>query len=365
VSIHETSAEWRMTAEAAIRTFAVMDVVTAHAPFAPPAPFEPAAALRAPRRWPARVLAAALLAAAIALDRASPLLVVVLFVLVVPFERLFPRHRQPVRRPELRTDIAYAIATPVFTAISTAVGLAVGLASLFWLPGLLLRPLVSMLPGAALFVVGVALFDLTVYWLHRFSHEVPFLWRFHAVHHSTKHLDWISGVRNHPLDGALLAPPFVLLVAAGFPVGFTGVLTVIQVVTGLFLHANVRWRWRPLQRIVITPEFHHWHHSSEPAAINTNYSVFLPVWDIIFGTYRVPRDSRPTRYGIAEPMPTGLANQLRYPLRDLPTLRDMIRFALRHPVRGTRHLARSVRRGVGQMWSSARRPTRRFLHSTR
>ena len=328
-----------------------------------PRPAGEAAQLRTPRRWPARLLATALLAAAVAIDRSAVFLVVVLFVLVVPFERLFPRHRQPVRRPGLRTDLAYAVAAPAFTAVGTIVGLVVGIASLFWLPGLLLRPLVSMLPGIVRLVVGFALFDLTIYWLHRFSHEVPFLWRFHAVHHSTAHLDWISGVRNHPLDGALLAPPFVLLAAAGFPLEFTGALTVVQVLTGLFLHANVRWRWRALQRIVITPEFHHWHHSSEREAINTNYSVFLPLWDIAFGTYRVPADRRPKQYGIGEPMPTGIINQLRYPLRDLPSAGAVLACAARHPVRSVRHLLRSVRRGIGQMWASARRPTRRFVHS--
>lgn len=322
------------------------------------APSGPAVPMRRPRRWPSRVAAAVLLAAAVALDRSSPLVIPVLFALVVPFERLFPRHRQPVRRPGLRTDLAYAVATPVFTTIGAFVGLVVGVASLFWLPGLALRPLVAMLPSAVQLVAGFALFDVTIYWLHRFSHEVPFLWRFHAVHHSTRHLDWISGVRNHPLDGALIAPPFVLLAAAGFPLAYVGALSVVQVLTGLFLHANVRWRWRWLQRIVITPEFHHWHHSSEAAAINTNYSVFLPLWDIIFGTYRVPRDARPVQYGIAEPMPTGFVNQLRYPLRDLPPARRLARDIVRHPAASARQLLAAVRRGARQMWASARRPVR-------
>jgi len=108
------------------------------------------------------------------------------------------------------------------------------------------------------------------------------------VHHSTEQLDWVSGFRNHPFDGAIVAPPFFFLIAAGFDATFTGVLAVVQLVTGLFLHANVRWRWRPLHRIVITPEFHHWHHANETDAHNSNYSVFLPLWDIVFGTYYMP-----------------------------------------------------------------------------
>jgi hypothetical protein len=87
----------------------------------------------------------------------------------------------------------------------------------------------------------------------------------------------------------------------------------VQFVTGLFLHANVRWRWRPLHRIVITPEFHHWHHANEADARNTNYSVFLPLWDIVFGTYSMPNSKRPLRYGVSDPMPTTMLGQFHYP----------------------------------------------------
>lgn len=274
-----------------------------------------------------------------------------MFVLVVPVERIFPRHQFSLRRPALGTDIAYALTTVVFGAVGVIAGLVVSIVSLAWLPGLALRPLVALVPDVPRAVLGVLLFDLVSYWGHRFAHEVPFMWRFHSIHHSTERLDWVSGFRNHPFDGALVAPGFVMLIAAGFSPEFSGVLAAIQLVTGLFLHANVRFRWRPLQRLVITPEFHHWHHANEPAAINTNYSIFLPVWDQLFGTYRVPRGERPTVYGVSEPVPDGIARQLWHPLRGL---RNPIRM-LRHPVRAAGDVAVMVRRGVVQMIRSARR----------
>lgn len=335
--------------------------------FAPPerradgelaAPSGDAVSLRRPQRWPVRVAAVLIVATACALNRSGAFVIVVLFVVVVPFEKMFPRHRQPVRRPHLRTDICYGLAAPALTGVSLVVGVVIGVASLAWLPGLALRPLVGALPTGVRLVSGVLLFDCTVYWVHRFSHEVPFLWRFHSVHHSTRHLDWVSGLRNHPLDGALFAPPFVFLAACGFRLQLVVVLTVVQGVLGLFLHANVSWRWRPLQRVVITPEFHHWHHSSESDAVNTNYSAFLPVSDLVFGTYFMPSDRRPQRYGINEPMPSGMVNQLRYPFVGLATLRRLFLFCLRHPLRATAHLARSVRRGLRQMRVVARRPHR-------
>jgi sterol desaturase/sphingolipid hydroxylase (fatty acid hydroxylase superfamily) len=297
------------------------------------------------------LVAAAALGASLAMELAAPLVaVVVLFALIVPFEKLFPRHRgQRVRRPAVGTDIAYAVATPALSVVSVAVAIVVGLASLAWVPGLLVRPLVAMVPDAAMPLLGIALFDVAIYWVHRWSHEVPFLWRFHAIHHSTTTLDWVSGFRNHPFDGAIIAPPFVFLIAAGFSPEFTGVLAIVQVVTGLFLHANVRFRWRPLHRIVITPEFHHWHHTNEPDAWNSNYSVFLPLWDLVFGTYYMPTDRRPSRYGVNEAIPTGFGAQLLHPLRGAPNPVRVVRHpwrSLRALAAGVRALARDIRRST-------------------
>ena len=69
-----------------------------------------------------------------------------------------------------------------------------------------------------------------VYWTHRFYHEIEILWKFHAIHHSTEHLDWASGFRGHPLDGTILAPAFVFLVTAGFSPELTGAFAIARVV---------------------------------------------------------------------------------------------------------------------------------------
>ena len=319
-----------------------------------PAPPPPPARRRGRKGRLAAFIAVALAAGSLVIDRSPLVAVVALFVLVVPFEKLFPRHRQTVRRPGLGTDLAYLFSQPLLGAAGIVVAFVVGVASLAWLPGLALSPLVGALPPLVQIAFGVALFDLAVYWAHRWYHEVPFLWRFHSIHHSSPRLDWVSGVRTHPLDGALIGPAFVLLLAAGFSPQVTGTVALVQIVSGLFLHANVRWRLRPLHRIIATPEFHHWHHANEPDAINTNYSAFLPVWDLVFRTYHLPRDRRPQRYGVSEHVPTGLIAQLRHPLRGLGNPR----WWLRHPIRETRLLARSIRRGLGQIRRSTFRPRR-------
>jgi len=285
-------------------------------------------------------------------DRSPLVAIGGLFVLVVPFERLFPRHDQPINRPGLGTDLMYALTQPVLAVVGIAAAIVIGALSLAWVPGLMIRPLVAMIPPWLSPFVGIALFDLAIYWAHRWSHEVGFLWRFHSVHHSSERMDWLSGIRTHPFDGAVIAPPFFFLLGAGFTAQFTGVLAVIQIVTGIFLHANVRWRWRRLHRIVITPEFHHWHHANEPDAIHTNYSVFLPLWDIAFGTYFMPKGRRPSIYGVDEEMPREIVGQLRHPLRGF---RNPVRM-LRHPILACRHLWMLVRRGLGQLKRSTLRP---------
>jgi sterol desaturase/sphingolipid hydroxylase (fatty acid hydroxylase superfamily) len=304
------------------------------------------------RRLRGAVAVVVFLAAVVAAYPAALAPVVLLALVVVPCEKLFPRHRQPFLRPGLGTDLAWGIAQPALKLVGTAAGIVIALASLAWLPGLLLRPLVTRMPFEVRAVIAVVLFDALAYWGHRWSHQVGFLWRFHCVHHSSERMDWISGVRSHPLDGTVLAPPVVVLLAAGFGAGLTGVLAVIQIVTGLFLHANVRWRWRPLQRLVATPEFHHWHHSSETDALNTNFSAFLPIWDLLFGTFFMPGGGRrPEVYGTATPVPEGFFGQLLCPFRGLrnPVL------ALRHPIAELRRTGTALRRGAAQIRAASRR----------
>ena len=264
-----------------------------------------------------RFLALLLIAGALYLSTEAIFIIIFLFVIVVPFEKLFPRHKgQKIRRPKLDTDIGYALAAPILGILTGIVAVVIAILSLAWIPGLLIRPYVEQIPEQYMPIIGLILFDSLVYWTHRFYHEIPVLWKFHAIHHSTEHLDWASGFRGHPLDGTILAPAFVFLITAGFSLEITGALAAAQLILGLFLHANVRWKLRWLHRLIITPEFHHWHHTNERDAIWTNYSTFLPIWDQLFGTYFMPKGRRPMVYGVNEEVPDGIIRQLRYPLRE-------------------------------------------------
>lgn len=285
--------------------------------------------------------------------------VAALFAITVPFEKFYPRQKgQKLRRPLVGTDISFALMSPLLNVFGILAIIVIGGFSLFWLPGLALRPLVQMLPAAALPVAGFLLFDFLGYWTHRWAHEVPFMWRFHSVHHSPEHMDWVSGLRIHPFDGVLIAPAFFFLIGAGFGAEVTGLLAILQIALGIFFHANVRVRWRLLDKLVANPEFHHWHHANEPDSIGHNYGPALPWWDLWFGTFFMPRSKRrPHHYGVDDLPARSLGALLTYPCRGARRHLSL----LWHPVRAVR----VARRGTKQLLSDIKRSTFRPTRSIR
>jgi sterol desaturase/sphingolipid hydroxylase (fatty acid hydroxylase superfamily) len=159
----------------------------------------------------------------------------------------------------------------------------------------------------------VLLSDLFVYWGHRLQHRVGFLWRFHAIHHSAEHLDWLAAHREHPVDtvytmGLINLPAFAL----GFPLETITALVAFRGMWAIYIHSNVRLPIPPPLRVLIgAPELHHWHHDRDRDA--GNYANISPIMDVIFGTYRCP-DHEPEAFGVSEPMPRGYVGQMLHPL---------------------------------------------------
>lgn len=164
------------------------------------------------------------------------------------------------------------------------------------------------------FIVFV-LADFLSYWQHRLFHTRR-AWAIHAVHHSSEDMDWLGATRFHPLNeiGAQLiymAP----LIAIGFsPLAFV-VLAPFTAAYAVVLHANVNWDFGKLKYLFASPTFHRWHHTSEKEGIDKNFAGFLPVWDVIFGTFYYPEDRVATKFGIHDHMPSGFVKQLFYPFR--------------------------------------------------
>lgn len=155
--------------------------------------------------------------------------------------------------------------------------------------------------------------DFIIYWGHRLQHKLPFLWRFHKVHHSAEHLDWLAAHREHPLDtvftvGLINLPAFML----GFHLETLAGLIAFRGIWAIYIHSNVRLPIGPLRILIGAPELHHWHHDKNRNA--GNYANISPLMDLIFGTYVCP-DHEPEAFGIDEPLPGNYIGQLLNPLK--------------------------------------------------
>jgi sterol desaturase/sphingolipid hydroxylase (fatty acid hydroxylase superfamily) len=232
----------------------------------------------------------------------------------VTLERLWPRHPQPILRSGLRTDILHFMFTHFLQTGALLASAAICYVVLHRLTIPATSAWLNAQPIVVEGLIGFFVFTFLLYWQHRLAHTVPFLWRFHAVHHSSAQLDWVAAARLHPIEdffgGFLLAPPIILL---GFKPIALGIFSGIATAWAIIEHANVNWRLRIVDRIYTTPEYHHWHHSLHAEARDKNFG--LPLWDTLFGTYYMPKGERPQVYGVEEPMPSTYAGQLTQPFR--------------------------------------------------
>jgi sterol desaturase/sphingolipid hydroxylase (fatty acid hydroxylase superfamily) len=161
--------------------------------------------------------------------------------------------------------------------------------------------------------------DLVAYWVHRIEHELPVLWRIHAIHHSAERIDWLVAARNHPLELALQkvlsSVPLYLL---GFPHRLFAVLVPLVAMYSLLQHSNLSWSYGPLRYVLASPAFHRWHHSSQVEALDKNYAPLFPFLDYLFGTAYFPRNVYPERYGLkGEMMSPSFWQQMVYPFLPL------------------------------------------------
>lgn len=183
--------------------------------------------------------------------------------------------------------------------------------------GIGLGPLVA-LPWIAAFALLLTARSFTTYWVHRFSHAIPWIWRIHRVHHADAAVDVSTAVRNHPLELLIIAPvAAATVVVIGPPI--TAVLAVDTLLFALALwqHADIALPLRierMLDGLVITPGFHRAHHAPDRAAHDRNYGDLVPLWDRLFGTLAPPAD-RTAPVGLDRAHPDRLLQQLIDPVR--------------------------------------------------
>ncbi len=156
--------------------------------------------------------------------------------------------------------------------------------------------------------------DFIQYWLHRLFHGRD-LWKFHAIHHSARQVDWLTCVRFHPVNFVLYS---TLTVSLTYLMGFSSEVFVallpFNVLYSAMVHANLNWTFGPLKYVFASPVFHRWHHTKSYEGGNKNFAPTFPFYDLLFGTFYMPEGKIPEHYGTDDDdVPDGFLGQMTYP----------------------------------------------------
>jgi len=228
------------------------------------------------------------------------------------------------KKRELLTDLCYWFFIPLFARYLRIGLLVMGAALLFGVTtqdGLIklyddgFGPL-GTLPYWAQAAIFLVASDFMLYWIHRIFHG-HHLWKYHAVHHSSEELDWISAARFHPINiflGSALVD--VALLLAGISPNVLVLVGPFTVAHSAFVHANLDWKLGPFKYVLAGPVFHRWHHTAADRGGSKNFAGTFPIWDLLFGTFYMPKDALPDHYGVDDRnFPQSFGEQMVYPFR--------------------------------------------------
>ena len=243
-----------------------------------------------------------------------------LAIVFLPVERLFALHPRKFFCKTTLSDIGFYFISGLLPAILLAPLLGIVAVAAHAVVPWRVHAAIAEWPLWARAMGALVVSEVGFYWGHRWAHEIPFLWKFHAVHHSPEEVYFLVSARAHPLDNVWVrlcgfVPVYALGLATPLtPAGgaVSAILVLVLTLWGFLIHANVKWRFGPLEWIVSTPAFHHWHHTmAEPR--DRNYASMLPCMDLIFGTFYLPRGAWPKSYGTDTKVPASLGGQLAFP----------------------------------------------------
>ena len=232
----------------------------------------------------------------------------------VPLERLFPRRtQQKIFRKHWLNDLINLLMNGILVRIGLLLAFAGMVAAIHLSVPQTVANTVRSQPLWLQTLEVLLVADAGFYAAHRAFHTFPFLWKFHAVHHSVEDMDWLAAYRVHPMDQILTKSASLLPVfALGFSDASILVFGLIYKWQALAIHSNIGINFGPLKWVFATPQFHHWHHANEPAALDKNFAGQLPFLDVIGGTLYMPARN-PTKYGTDDPVPVLYHEQLVHP----------------------------------------------------
>jgi sterol desaturase/sphingolipid hydroxylase (fatty acid hydroxylase superfamily) len=240
----------------------------------------------------------------------------VLGLVFIPLERLYALREQRIFRAGWQTDLKHFFVSHAGVQLLSFAAMIPAQVFFSWALDFGLQQAVAAQPLWLQFIAILLLVDFMTYWVHRAFHRYPLLWNFHAIHHSSRQLDWLAGSRMHLVDViATRAAGFLPVFVLGFaPAAVYAYLAFVSF-HAVYIHSNIRWRWPLLRWVIATPEYHHWHHTSDEEGIDKNFAGFLPLWDVVFGTAYQP-GHWPVNYGTVRfQPPEDYLGQLLYPFR--------------------------------------------------
>src|SRR5271163_2383733 len=216
----------------------------------------------------------------------------------VPLERVWPQYpKQGTFRKEWVLDVVYFMSTHLPIQILSFLVLLPAIQATKYLGVPVLQEFIARMPWLLQFFAAVVVADLAEYFIHLALHKVPFLWRFHAVHHSSKALDWIAGSRSHFVDDTLVRGFILVPLMFGFSQSIILAYLIFVTLHATWSHCNFGPNAKWIEKYLVMPRYHHWHHTSQKEGIDKNFAIHFPWIDKLFGTYYYP-DEWPERYGL-------------------------------------------------------------------
>jgi sterol desaturase/sphingolipid hydroxylase (fatty acid hydroxylase superfamily) len=250
------------------------------------------------------------------------LLLIVYSLVMIPLEKVFMRREQGgVFRKDWALDLTYFFVSTMLVQVTTYLSLQPAYVLFNWAVFPDVQTVVRAQPVFVQILEIMLLADLMQYWVHRLFHVIAWLWKFHAIHHSTEVMDWMAGNRMHLVDLALTrSMVFVPAYVLGFADLAIYFYIVIVAVQSVFIHANLNWNFGWLEYVLTTPRFHHWHHAMEREATDKNFAIHFPALDILFGSFYLPPGNRwPGSYGVhSSDVPGNYFAQWVYPFLPSP-----------------------------------------------
>lgn len=239
-----------------------------------------------------------------------------LIVIVHSIEKIYRKHIDDYfRSPGFAHDVAYwfyyrtglhyfLYTTTILTALDKSLSF-------------LDLKLASSLPVVIKVMVIYLAVDFVGYWAHRAQHHFKVLWVFHTTHHSQEQLSIFTGARFHPVDTLWLS--FVAYIPWRMMGGdaqiWPGVAFLLWVIN-ILIHSRIPWGYGPFYKVFVSPNFHAYHHSTDPAHYNKNFSSgTLSIWDYIFGTAVTDTTCAPAHIGLTDIRPATFWDTLIMPFK--------------------------------------------------